>query len=101
MFDLCLCNVRTRYKEVTQFDVTTGVRQGSVIASLLSIAYKDTVIQKFREENMRQGTANVMVCADDTAECSDNKGKQEEALNCWTDCFTAAGVKLNRNNEQM
>ncbi len=48
LYNPCICSVRTGDGERDWFEVKTGVKQGSVLSSLLFIAYIDRVIREFK-----------------------------------------------------
>ena len=92
-YEPCMNNVRTGYKNEKWFRVTTGVKQGSVLSSLLFIAYMDTVIKEFKDRINISG--DIMIFADDIASWAYGHEELERALICLNDCLTEAGLKMN------
>ena len=86
-------NVRTGYRNYMWFEVTTGVKQGSVLSPLLFIAHIDMVLREFKERIHFSG--DIMIFADDIALWTYDQEELERALICLNDCLTEAGLKMN------
>lgn len=92
-YTTCKANVRTGYKNENWFDITAGVKQGSVLSPLLFIAYMDTIIKNFKEKMNISG--DIMIFADDIAFWTDNKEELEQALQVFNECIIEAKLKMN------
>ena len=78
----CSCLVKTDYEKDEWFEVTAGVKQGSVLSPVLFIWYMNYIIKKYKDSIGGQGDGDVLVCADDLACWSNSRLQLERSFNC-------------------
>ena len=95
LYEPCMCNIRTGYKNDKWFNVKSGVKQGSVISPLLFIAYMDEALRIFKVKFDERGKGDTMIYADDIALWSSNKEDIVKTVQIWDEVLTEIGLKMN------
>lgn len=91
-YESCSCLGRTRYENEEWLNIKTGVKQGSVIFTLLFIAYMDSIFKKYKSNMCSFEDGDMILYGDDITCCSDNRGYFERSLICWKRCFDEVGL---------
>jgi hypothetical protein len=78
------------------FDVTTGVRQGSVLSPLLFIILMDQVIRKANNFACMDQESDIFAYADDIGLITCSVVELQTKLEAWNQSLTEHGLKLNK-----
>ena len=98
-YDPCKCKVMTGHRNESWFDVTTGVKQGSILSPILFIAYLDSILKKVnRGETEKMKTLGY---ADDICHWERSVDDIQMKMNRYDQAFGEAGMRMNKEKTEI
>ena len=95
----CISKVNTEYKNDKWFEITSGVKQGSVLSPLLFITYMDKIMKLV---NYHQDTPmKTLAYADDICHWETSKERLQEIAERWDRVLKEAGLSMNKTKTEV
>ena len=90
----CISKVNTEYENDKWFEITSGVKQGSVLSPLLFVTYMDKIMKRV---NLQQETPmKTLAYADDICHWEMSKQDLQETAEMWERTLREAGMNMNK-----
>ena len=90
----CVSKVNTDYRNDKWFEITSGVKQGSILSPLLFITYMDKIMKRV---NIHQDTPmKTLAYADDICHWETSKERLQAAAEMWNRVLKEAGLSMNK-----
>ena len=93
--------VRPVAKEEKWFDVSSGVRQGSVISPLLFILLMDQVVKVVEQRSGDRGNYATFIYADDVGLVEEDLQQFSNMINLWNNVLKEHGLKINLGKTEL
>ena len=90
----CISKVNTEHKNDKWFEITSGVKQGSILSPLLFITYMDRIMKLV---NINQEIPmHTLAYADDICHWETSKERLQDAAEVWDRVLSEAGLSMNK-----